>query len=302
MKLLITGAVNWTSEQISKIEELNNNVIFVQDERTPLKEQNIDISEIEGVICNGLFLYNDIKEFKSLKFIQLTSAGFDRVPMDYINEKNIKIHNARGVYSVPMSEFAISGVLQLYKKSQFFIENKKQKKWVKNRELKELNGSEVLIVGCGSVGQHCAKLFNAFNCSIYGIDLYPIENENFIKVFQLNKLEERLSSADVVVLTLPLTNETKELFDKDKFSQMKKGSTLVNIARGGIVQTDALIEALKTKLYGAVLDVFDTEPLPENSELWNLENVVLTPHNSFVGNNNMQRLFKLVKENLQNDK
>ena len=297
MKLLITGAVSWTSEQIKLIEELNNTVIFVQDESIPLREQNIDVREIEGVICNGLFLYNDIKEFESLKFIQLTSAGFDRVPIDYIKEHNIKIYNARGVYSVPMSEFAISGVLQLYKNSQFFLDNKKQKKWIKNRELKELNGSEVLIVGSGSVGQHCAKLFKAFNCFVYGIDLYPVENENFIKVFHLDKLEERLRSADVVVLTLPLTNETKNLFNESKFSLMKKGSVLVNIARGGIVQTDALIDALKNKLSGAVLDVFDTEPLPENSELWNLDNVILTPHNSFVGDKNVDRLIKVVLKN-----
>ena len=297
MKLLITGAVSWTSEQIKLIEELNNTVIFVQDESIPLREQNIDVREIEGVICNGLFLYNDIKEFESLKFIQLTSAGFDRVPIDYIKEHNIKIYNARGVYSVPMSEFAISGVLQLYKNSQFFLDNKKQKKWIKDRELKELNGSEVLIVGSGSVGQHCAKLFKAFNCFVYGIDLYPVENENFIKVFHLDKLEERLRSADVVVLTLPLTNETKNLFNESKFSLMKKGSVLVNIARGGIVQTDALIDALKNKLSGAVLDVFDTEPLPENSELWNLDNVILTPHNSFVGDKNIDRLIKVVLKN-----
>lgn len=300
MKLLITGAVNWTSEQISKLEKLNNNVIFVQDERIPLSNQNVNVKDIEGVICNGLFLYNDIKEFENLRFIQLTSAGFDRVPMDYITEHNIKIYNARGVFSIPMSEFAISGVLQLYKNSQFFLNNKKQKKWVKNRELKELNGSEVLIVGCGSVGEHCAKLFNAFGCSVYGIDLYPTENENFIKVFNLYKLKERLSSADIVVLTLPLTDQTKGLFDKDKFSAMKNGSILVNIARGGIVQTDALIDALKNKLSGAVLDVFDVEPLEEDSPLWNIDNVILTPHNSFVGNNNIERLFKVVLTNLEN--
>ena len=298
MKLLITGAASWKSEQLNQIEKMGHSVVFIQDERVPLLEQNIDVKEIEGVICNGLFLYNDINEFRSLKFIQLTSAGFDRVPMEYITKHNIDIYNARGVYSVPMSEFAISGVLQLYKKSQFFFNNKTQKQWIKNREVKELNGSEVLIVGCGNVGEHCAKLFNAFNCLVYGVDLYPIQKENFIEVLGLERLEERLNTADIVVLTLPLTNETQGLFDKNKFAKMKKDSVLVNIARGKIVQTDALIEALKTKLYGAVLDVFEQEPLDETSKLWELENVILTPHNSFVGNGNNDRLYKVIMKNL----
>ena len=298
MKLLITGAASWKSEQLNQIEKMGHSVVFIQDERVPLLEQNIDFKEIEGVICNGLFLYNDINEFKSLKFIQLTSAGFDRVPMDYITEHNIKIYNARGVYSIPMSEFAVSGVLQLYKKSEFFLNNKTQKKWIKYREIKEINESEVLIVGCGNVGEHCAKLFNAFNCSVYGIDLYPIQKESFIEVSGLERLEERLNTADIVVLTLPLTNETQGLFDKNKFAKMKKDSVLVNIARGKIVQTDALIEALKTKLYGAVLDVFEQEPLDETSKLWELENVILTPHNSFVGNGNNDRLYKVIMKNL----
>ena len=298
MKLLITGAASCKSEQLNQIEKMGHSVVFIQDERVPLLEQNIDFKEIEGVICNGLFLYNDINEFKSLKFIQLTSAGFDRVPMDYITEHNIKIYNARGVYSIPMSEFAVSGVLQLYKKSEFFLHNKTQKKWIKYREIKELNESEVLIVGCGNVGEHCAKLFNAFNCSVYGIDLYPIQKESFIEVSGLERLEERLNTADIVVLTLPLTNETQGLFDKNKFAKMKKDSVLVNIARGKIVQTDALIEALKTKLYGAVLDVFEQEPLDETSKLWELENVILTPHNSFVGNGNNDRLYKVIMKNL----
>ncbi len=295
MKLLITGAWKCTQEQLNNLSQLGYTIVFMQNEKDELP---CCCSDVEAVICNGLFLYHSIEKFTSLRYIQLTSAGFDRVPMDYITEHNIKIYNARGVYSIPMSEFAVSGVLQLYKKNEFFLNNKTQKKWIKYREIKELNESEVLIVGCGNVGEHCAKLFNAFNCSVYGIDLYPIQKESFIEVSGLERLEERLNTADIVVLTLPLTNETQGLFDKSKFAKMKKDSVLVNIARGKIVQTDALIEALKTKLYGAVLDVFEQEPLDETSKLWELENVILTPHNSFVGNGNNDRLYKVIMKNL----
>ena len=294
MKLLITGAVSWKSEQLNQLEKMGHTICFMQNEKDQLP---CSYEDVEGVICNGLFLYHSIEKFTSLRYIQLTSAGFDRVPMDYVKSHGIEIYNARGVYSIPMSEFAISGVLQLYKKSQFFLNNKEQKKWIKNREVRQLNGSEVLIVGCGNVGEHCAKLFNVFNCSVYGIDLYPIQKENFIEVLGLDRLEEKLSSADIVVLTLPLTEQTQGLFDKNKFAKMKKDSVLVNIARGKVVETVALIEALKNKLYGAVLDVFEEEPLDENSKLWDLENVILTPHNSFVGNGNLDRLYKVIITN-----
>ena len=121
MKLLVTGALKCMPSDISLLESLGHTVIFMQDEKGYLP---CNAEEIEGVICNGLFLYHDITEFKKLKYIQLTSAGFDRVPVDYIREHDIKIFNARGVYSTPMAEFAISGVLQLYKKSRFFLRTK----------------------------------------------------------------------------------------------------------------------------------------------------------------------------------
>ena len=107
MKLLLTGAFKCTDEQIEYLKSLGHEIVFFGDEREKL---DFDVSDIEGVICNGLFVYNDIEQFHSLKYIQLTSAGFDRVPMDYIKQHGIEIHNAGGVYSIPMAEFAICGV------------------------------------------------------------------------------------------------------------------------------------------------------------------------------------------------
>ena len=114
-KLLLTGAFKYSGEQLSNLEHLGYEILFVQDERKPLI---IDVSDIDAVVCNSLFLYNDIKEFKNLRTIQLTSAGLDRVPLDYINEKEIQLFNARGVYSIPMAEWAI------LKRAEFFIKTK----------------------------------------------------------------------------------------------------------------------------------------------------------------------------------
>ena len=295
MKLLVTGAWQCTKEQLCELEKLGNEVIFMQNEKDKLP---VSPAEIEGVICNGLFLYHKIEEFVNLKYIQLTSAGFDRVPMDYVSEKGIEIHNARGVYSIPMAEFALSGVLQLYKQSKFFLKNQENHKWDKHRGLLELFDKNVCIVGCGNVGTECAKRFNTFGCNTYGVDLYPRQDENYEKMYALSEIDVAIEKADVLVLTLPLTEETKHWFDSEKFEKMKKGAVLVNIARGAVVDTGALIEALNSKLGGAVLDVFEEEPLNENSPLWDLENVIITPHNSFVGEGNKERLWRVIKGNV----
>ena len=298
MKLLVTGAWNCSDEQLDAIRKLGNEIVFMQDEKGVLPD---GAQDAEGVICNGLFLYHDIECFKKLGVIQLTSAGFDRVPLDYIKEHNISIYNARGVYSIPMAEFALCGVLQLYKQSRFFCDNQKEKKWEKNRHVLELYGKTVCIVGCGSVGTETAKRFSAFGCRVVGVDIAPYENECYDMMLPLCELDDALSNSDIVVLTLPLTDETRNLFDEQRFDKIKGGSVLVNIARGAVVCENALIDALKNKLYGAVLDVFESEPLGENSPLWELSNVVVTPHNSFVGEGNSNRLFDVIYQNLRRE-
>lgn len=291
MKILVTGAWKCTNEQLNQICSLGHNVIFMQDEKENLP---CKYEEVDGVICNGLFLHHPIERFTSLRYIQLTSAGFDRVPMAYVKAHNIEIYNARGVYSVPMAEFAVAGVLQLYKQSKYFYENQRVCEWKKHRGVLELYGKNVCIVGSGNVGTECAKRFKAFGCSVVGVDLYPREDENYEKVYHLDNLDDSLKEADVVVLTIPLTEESYHLINENRLKLMKHGAVLVNISRGAVVDSSALLPALKGKLFGAVLDVFEEEPLSSDSPFWNCDNVILTPHNSFVGDGNADRLFRVI--------
>ena len=298
MKLLLTGAFKCTDEQIEYLKLLGHDIVFFGDEREKL---DFDVSDIEGVICNGLFVYNDIEQFKSLKYIQLTSAGYDRVPMDYIKQHGIEIHNARGVYSVPMAEFALTGILQLVKQSRFFYENQKRCVWEKSRTIGELAGKTAVIVGAGNIGAEVAKRLKAFDVTVVGIDITTDERPYFDKIQLLSNLDEQLKAADIVVLTLPLTDDTKGMFDKSKFDLMKNSCIFVNIARGQLVAENDLIDALNNKkISGAVLDVFETEPLEKASPLWNMDNVIITPHNSFVGQNNNKRMFDVIISNLEN--
>ena len=295
MNLLVTGAWSDGKNCITELEAKGHNVLLMQYEKDELP---CSYEWVEGVVCNGLFLTHPIEKFINLKFIQLTSAGFDRVDMNYVKAHNIEIHNARGVYSIPMAEFAVCGVLQLYKQAAFFRENQRNHLWEKHRGLLELAGKNVLIVGCGSVGNECAKRFKAFDCTITGVDLYHREDSLYSKVLPLDKLDDTLITADIVVLTLPLTEQTRHLINDSRFSLLKDGAVLVNIARGAVVDTEALIKHID-RLGGAVLDVFEEEPLIDNSPLWDKPNVILTPHNSFVGEGNGERLRENISTNLE---
>lgn len=297
MKLLMTGAFNCTNEQKLNIEKLGFEIMLQQMENEPLSDEML---QAEAIICNGLFLHNDLDKFPRLKFVQLTSAGLDRVPFERMEQKGIKLFNARGVYSIPMAEWALTGVLSLYKNTNNFYGNQQKREWVKDRSIKELSGSTVCIVGCGSVGCECAKLFKPFTKKLVAVDIIKPQCDLFDAYYTIDNVSQAINNADVVILTLPLTKNTKNLFNGDLISQLKNDAVLVNIARGAIVDEEALIMALKeNKIGGAVLDVFNTEPLCEESELWNLQNVIITPHNSFVSPKNNERLYRVAYSNLK---
>lgn len=295
MNILITGAWAESNKYLEEIESLGHKTFYLQNEKDELP---CNPSIIEGVICNGLFLNHPIESFTNLKYIQLTSAGFDRVPMAFIKSHDIEIHNARGVYSIPMAEYAVSAVLQIYKKAASFREKQISKTWIKDRNLIELYGKNVCIVGCGSVGTECARRFNAFGCTARGIDVSPYESPEYKEMLEIDCIADVIRVSDIVILTIPLSDNTYHLINSELLSYFKDGSVLVNISRGGIVDTNALIEVLSTHRISAVLDVFENEPLVSDSPLWQMENVLISPHNSFVGNGNSTRLSNVILNNL----
>ncbi|MDO4296134.1 MAG: NAD(P)-dependent oxidoreductase [bacterium] len=294
MNLLITGAWKTGRVYIEKLEKMGHSIEFIEFETDEIP---CDYDWIEGVVCNGLFLSHSIEKFVNLKYIQLTSAGFDRISMDYVNDHEIEIHNARGVYSIPMAEFAVYGVLELYKQGKKFWKNQKLHKWEKQRDLLELLGKNICIIGCGSVGTECAKRFQGFGCQIVGVDKYARYDQYFDKMLGIENMETILPESDVVILTIPLTGDTRHWMNEKKLKLMKDSAVLVNIARGAVVDTEALIQRLPC-LGGAVLDVFEEEPLGEESVLWDMENVIMTPHNSFIGERNEERLVSIIFSNL----
>lgn len=294
MNLLITGAWQQVKEHIPEIEK-KHDVMFLQYEKDELP---CNPAWVEGIIGNGIFLSHSIEQFTNLRYIQLTSAGFDRVPMDYVKEHGIKINNAHGVYSIPMAEYALAGVLDLYKKQRFFQDNQKAHRWEKERRLRELYGKKVCILGCGSVGTECAMRFEAMGCTVYGIDPVVREHKSFFCIYHTDDLKDVLGRSDIVIITLPLTEKTRGMFHADVLGAVKDGAVLINIARGALIRTEDLIDELKSGRISAVLDVFEEEPLGKDSALWDLGNVVITPHNSFVGEGNGKRMSDVIMRNL----
>ena len=297
MNLLLTGCFAYTEEQFQKLKCLGYVVYFMQQESEALP---LPASEVDAVVCNGLFLYHDIEDFTRLRFIQLTSAGFDRVPVEKIHKKDIVLMNARGVYNIPMAEWAVFRVLEHYKQGYFFQREQESGHWTKHRGLKELHGKKVAVVGAGNVGQEVAKLFKAFGMNTCGFDIHTNVTPYFDNMAMTNSLQERIMEFDVVVVTAPLLPSTYHFISEDILNSMKENATLVNIARGSLIDEEALCRVLKKRedLFAA-LDVFEVEPLNSDSPLWKLRNVALSPHNSFVSDKNNDRMFVVIYENLK---
>lgn len=297
MNVLITGAFQLNSEELAALEAAGHQICVHPDERAPVEHPE----RYEAVVCNGLFLYNPIEGFTHLRLIQLTSAGLDRVPLDYIRAHGIELRNAAGVYSVPMAEFAVCGILQLYKQSRFFAEKQAGHTWEKHRGLLELSGKRACILGCGDVGQEIAKRLRVFGCRVTGVNRTVRALPDFERVLPLEKLADAAAACEILICCVALTAETRGLVSREIFDCLSSGAVFVNVARGALVDEPAMTAWLQNG-GRAVLDVFEEEPLPENSPLWDMEHVILTPHNSFVGDGNRERLWATIRSCLSDIK
>lgn len=297
MNLLVTGSAPYTPQQLQAFEALGFRVWFLQREEQPLP---LPVAEVDAVVGNGLFLHHPIEDFHRLRFIQLTSVGFDRVDMDYVEARGIEIHNARGVYSIPMAEWVLMRVLEHLKHARHFAQAQSRSKWEKDRGIMECVAKRVAILGAGNIGQTVARYLHFMGMEITGYDIRPFEHPDFKAIKPIGEFAAEVGGFDAVVITLPLLQSTFHLFDRELLQRLKDGSLLVNIARGAIIDTEALVEVLtkRRELYAA-LDVVEQEPLAADSPLWQMPNVTLSPHNSFISDGNQQRLFAVVYDNLK---
>ncbi len=217
---------------------------------------------------------------KNLKVIGRAGVGLDNIDVEYAKSKGIKVINTPGATSISVAELTIGLLLAVMRKIAFADREMRKGAWPKKKcKGIEMYGKTLGIIGIGRIGREVAKRARAFGMRVIYYDVYrPDEATEKELGIEFRDLDSLVSEADVITLHVPLLPETKHMINRERIEKMKDGAIIINAARGGIVDEDALYDALKSgKLYGAALDVYENEPLKE-SKLFELDNVVLTPH------------------------
>lgn len=215
----------------------------------------------------------------NLRWVQTWSAGVNSLPLQALEEKRILLTSANGVHAFPISETIFALMLGLTRKIHTYVRNQLTKTWDGANLNLEIHGKTIGIIGVGAIGKETAKIAKAFGMNVIGMRHSGKPEEFVDHMYTPRQLHTMLPLCDYVVITLPLTKETRHLFGFQEFQLMKPSSFLINIGRGEIVVEEELIEALhEQQIAGAGLDVFAAEPLPKDSPLWDFENVIITPH------------------------
>jgi len=295
MKVLITK--DYGKKKMDSLRELGYELIYVHERQI---FNTKEIEDIDILVCYNPFKNLDISKLSRLKWIQLSSIGFDHIPLDYIKKSNIVVTNNKGGYSIPMGEWIVLKILEIYKQSKYFYIKQNERKWKINTGLLELCGKTIGFIGTGTIAQEGAKRLQGFEAKIYGLNTNGRNVKYFHKCFPMSRINEMLGFCDVVVCTIPHTDATYHLLNQEKLNIMKDDSVFINVSRGPVVDEKALIDKIREgKFLGVALDVFEKEPLDVENPLWDFENVYVTPHNSWVSEMRNDRRFDLIYENMK---
>lgn len=262
----------------------------------------VDDIESAEVILGGISR-EEFKMAKNLKWIQATGAGVDGLLFQELIESSVILTNASGVHPIPIAEHTFALILAITRGIMKSFEGKSKRAWLHNEVfVDELYGKTIGIIGYGRIGQGIARLAKGFGMKVIGLKRDTSKDTEIKPDILLGKdsLDTLLKESDVVVIIVPLTKETYHLIGERELKLMKPTGILINVARGKVVDENALIRALKERwILGAGLDVFETEPLPPESELWSLDNIVITPHIAGLNPYYTERLLEIFIKNLK---
>jgi S-adenosyl-L-homocysteine hydrolase, NAD binding domain len=236
-----------------------------------------------------------------LQWIHTYSAGVEKLLSNVtFSQSDILLTNSRGIHGIPMAEHVLGTMLASGRCLIEAWENQKAHTWKRLTEPDELFGKTAAIIGLGSIGREIAKHLKNMGMRVVAVK-QTTSTEPFVdQLFTIDHLPAALSCADYIIVTLPLTPQTKKLFNRKTFDMMKENAFFINVSRGDVVEETDLVEALTTKrIRGASLDVFTTEPLPEDSPLWDVPNLFITPHHSAISPMYLDRSLKIFRNNLQ---
>lgn len=276
-KLLITRPLeDHLLEQIREVAQDWD--VVITDEAEQWKHHTKDTDVILGW---RKFFDDSLDSLNSLKWIQTWSAGVNTLPLKELANNNVRVTSANGVHSYPISETIFALMLSLTRNIHTYIKNQVKKKWDGEDIKLEMHGKTVGVIGVGAIGKETAKIAKAFGMKVIGIRHSGKPEDHVDEMYTTDKLDDILPECDYVVITLPLTEETNQLFKREQFQKMKDSAFLINIGRGEIIKEADLVAALSAgEILGAGLDVFEKEPLDESSPLWEMDNCIITPHTS----------------------
>jgi phosphoglycerate dehydrogenase-like enzyme len=279
-------------------------------ERTPEQEQRFAALVTGAEVLFGIpaeapeRLAWAVRSAPGLRFVQATAAGAGqqvrRAELTPDELARVAISSASGVHAVPLAEWSFFGLLAFAKGLPRLRRDAIEHRW-DHYPTTELRGQTLLIVGVGAIGLEVARLATAFGMRVIGIKRQTdVELPHVDSLHPPEQLRELVGDAHAIVVTLPLTDETRGLIDRETVERMRDGAVFVNVGRGKVVDEEALIDALRSgKLAGAALDVTAKEPLPPESPLWELENVIISPHTAALSWHENERIVELFAENLR---
>ncbi len=236
----------------------------------------------------------------ALEWLHLGHAGSDAPVFQEMMDRGVAVTNSSGVTAEPIAQSVMAGLLALNRGLPLWAEDQRSHAWQRHddRLPRDLRGQTVAVLGLGTIGGHVARYARAFGMRVVGLRRSPAGIEDGVDEWATpDRLAEVLPRADVLVVTLPLTSQTRGLLDASMLDLLPEGAIFINVARGQIVDEAALTERLASgRLGGAYLDVFEEEPLPETSPLWDLPNVIISPHDAGRSAGNRERVDAIFRE------
>ena len=236
------------------------------------------------IFLTGVFTQEMADISKNLKWVNALSAGVDNYDLELFRKNNIIFTNSTGMHKVQMSEYAIMSMVMLVRNMNFFIKNQHNSIWNPEIAQNQISGKTLGILGLGSIGRETARKADFMGMKVIGVNTSGISSDDFIeKAYTLKDIDIVIKNSDFLINLLPSREETKYLLTVQKMKLMKKNAYFINMGRGSIISNDTLYEVLKNNVIaGAVCDVFETEPLSPDSPLWQLENLIITPHSAAI--------------------
>ena len=267
--------------------------------KTSLTEK--DIPDVEISVGWAKKFEDQLLATQQLKWVQSISAGVDYLPLDKFSEQDILLSNGSGIHALSISEHIIGVLLGYYRGLNEAVKKQSRNEWAQDSiHYDQLAGKNILVVGTGHIGQQLSKSIHSLGINVYGINTTGHPADGFVETYSIKNMAKIVPEMDIVVGILPGTHETYHIFNSDIFEKMKKSAVFVNVGRGDTVHTKELITSLEEKHFAfAALDVFEEEPLPKESPLWEIDNILITPHISGMTVDFQNKFMKIFLANLK---